>query len=44
MAKPFPQAVHSYATTLPNNIVCGTNVGFSVNFPPTGLVGRCHDR
>jgi hypothetical protein len=36
MAKLFPQAVHSYATTLPNNIVCGTNVGFSVIFPQQG--------
>ena len=29
MAKVFPHAVHSYRTTLPNNMIWGTNLGFS---------------
>jgi hypothetical protein len=29
MAKLIPQAVHSHWTTLPNNMVWGTNLGFS---------------
>jgi hypothetical protein len=29
MAKLIPHAVHPYRTTLPNNMVWGTNLGFS---------------
>ena len=39
MAKLFPHAVHSYATTFPNNNAWGTNLDFSTISSNQGLAG-----